>query len=112
MTDYDRLTAEVSRLTADLEAAQAKIADYENGILWFTNCTNCAHLMDQIYDLDQVQLAAARQQLDAIRALCQSWRSDRARDGYEATRANAAASVLALLAVAPTGDAPTTKDGE
>jgi hypothetical protein len=112
------LSDEVDRLTADLAAAELKAADL------FNECVR-----------QKSDLAAARQQLDAVRELAENVgvRGNQLRvatfdPGGSIPRAldeaddpepiwlwqarAVAVAILALLAVAPTGDAPTTKDGE
>ncbi|MDO8303920.1 MAG: hypothetical protein Q7T18_11830 [Sedimentisphaerales bacterium] len=52
--DVARLAAELMAAMQHTEAVEAehaslnaRIANYENGILWQTTCINCAHLLDQ-----------------------------------------------------------------
>ena len=47
---YLAATAAVKDLTVRAETAEARVADYENGISWNVTCTGCAKLLDRCYD--------------------------------------------------------------
>lgn len=60
---------DIEKLKAERDNLKKAKEYYEDGITWQTQCLNCAQLMNQIYDLDQVQNQKLRGQVSRLVAL-------------------------------------------
>ena len=65
------MTTPPAQPEARAEAAEAKLAEYENAIGWHTSCTSCARVLDSAY-AETVRREAAEARLAAIRDACRS----------------------------------------